>query len=41
VGSINTPAHPGPAGTGPLPVGLLGLALRSHVPVETGPPGEA
>ena len=50
VGSIITPAHPGPAGTGPLPVGLLGSGVpiapklqwvrRSHVPGETRPPVE-
>ncbi len=50
VGSIITPAHPGPAGTGLLPVGLLGSGVpiapklqwvrRSHVPGETRPPVE-
>ena len=40
VGSIITPAHPGPVGTGPFPVGLLGSALRLHEPGDTRPPGE-
>src|SRR5438445_10227799 len=40
VGSIIKPAHPGPVGTGPFPVGLLGPALRSHEPGDTRHPGE-
>src|SRR2546426_11693091 len=41
VGSIIKPAHPGPVGTGPFPVGLLGPALRSHEPGDTRPPGRS